>query len=145
AQLEAPNLAWYEVISSWLPANSWAWISGISFWVAVGMVVLPGIFRRRRAGWHQGVAALSFMIFLLSVPAQFGVHTRARIGYVLEKDAPLRLTPTANAQAVTRLAQGEPVRLERTRRGYALVKTSRGRGWLARDQFGLTSSTPTRS
>src|SRR5690348_16377807 len=35
AQLEAPELTWYEVVSTWLPANWWAWIAGISLWSAV--------------------------------------------------------------------------------------------------------------
>src|SRR4051794_5513301 len=26
AQLEGPDLAWYEVVSTWLPVNWWAWI-----------------------------------------------------------------------------------------------------------------------
>ena len=110
AQLEAPDLAWYEVISTWLPVSWWAWIAGVSLWLAVGMVLLPGILRRRKATWHQAIAALGLMVFLLSVPAHIGVETRSRIGFVLQKDTPLRLTPTLEAQAVTRLAAGEPAR-----------------------------------
>ena len=137
AQLEAPELAWYEVISTWLPVNWWAWIAGVSFWLAIGMVTLPGILRRRKTTWHQAVAALGLMIFLLSVPAQVGVHTRARIGFVLQQDAPLRLTPTRDAQTVTRLASGEPARWVRARGNYVLIRTSRTRGWIEREQLGL--------
>ncbi len=85
AQLEAPDLAWYEVISTWLPVNWWAWIAGVSLWLAVGMGMLPGILRRSKATWQQAVAAVGLMIFLLSVPAHFGVETRSRIGFVLQK------------------------------------------------------------
>jgi tetratricopeptide (TPR) repeat protein len=140
AQLEAPELAWYEVISTWLPANWWAWIAGTSLWLAVGMVMLPGILRRRKAAWHQAVAALGLMVFLLSVPAYIGLHTRSRIGFVLQKDTPLRLTPTREAQAVTRLAAGEPARFVRTRGNYVLIRTNRTLGWVEREQFGLTSA-----
>src|SRR4029077_15258806 len=76
AQLEAPDLTWYEVVSTWLPVNWWAWIAGISFWVAVAMVMLPGILRQPKRAWHQAVAALGLTIFLLSIPAHIGVHTR---------------------------------------------------------------------
>ena len=139
AQLEAPELAWYEVISTWLPANSWAWIAGVSLWLAVGMVMLPGILRLRKAAWHQAVAALGFMAFLLSVPAYLGIHTRSHVGFVLQKDVPLRLTPTLEAQAVTRLAAGEPARFIRTRGNYVLIRTNRALGWVEREQFGLTA------
>jgi len=137
AQLEATDLTWYEVVSTWLPANWWAWIAGISFWVAVGMVLLPGIFRLPKASWHQAVAALGLTIFLLSIPAHIGVHTRARIGFVQQKDTPLRLTPTKEAEFVTRLAAGEPARLERQHGQFLLIRTSRSVGWVEREQFTL--------
>jgi len=137
AQLEAPDLAWYEVVSTWLPASWWAWIAGISLWLAVGMGMLPGILRRPKATWHQAVAALGLMVFLLSVPAHIGVQTRSRIGFVLGKDIPLRLTPTLEAQAVTRLAAGEPGRWVRARGNYLLIQTSRALGWVEQEQFGV--------
>ena len=137
AQLEAPDLAWYEVVSTWLPANWWAWIAGISLWLAVAMGLLPGILRRPKATWHQAVAALGLMVFLLSVPAHIGVQTRSRIGFVLGKDIPLRLTPTVEAQAVTRLAAGEPGRWVGARGNYVLIQTSRALGWVEQEQFGV--------
>ena len=142
AQLEAPELAWYEVISTWLPVSWWAWIAGGSLWLAVGMGTLPGIMRRRKTTWQQAIAALALMVFLLSVPAIFGVQTRSRIGFVLQPDTPLRLTPTLEAQAVTRLAPGEPARWLRTRGDYVLIRVSRTLGWVARDQLGLICPKP---
>ncbi len=137
AQLEEPDLTWYEVISSWLPATWWAWIPGVGLWLAVGMGMLPGILRRRKTTWHQAIAACGLMVFLLSIPAHIGVETRSRLGFVLEKDTPLRLTPTLDAQAVTRLAPGEPARWVRARGDYVLLRTGRTLGWVKRDQFGL--------
>jgi hypothetical protein len=139
AQLEAPELVWHEVVSTWLPVNWWAWISGLSFWLAVAAAMLPGILRWRRAGWHQAVAALGFTVFLLSLPAQFGVHSRSRLGFVLEKNSPLRLTPTQEAQWLTRLPAGEPARLEAVRGKYVLIRTNRSTGWVEKNQFGLIS------
>jgi hypothetical protein len=137
-QLEAPDLSWYEVISTWLPVSWWAWIAGLSLWLAVGMGMLPGILRQRKATWHQAVAAVGLMVFLLSVPAHFGVETRSRIGFVLQKDTPLRLTPTFEAQALARLAAGEPARLVRTRGIYVLILARGTLGWVEQDQLGLT-------
>ncbi len=138
AQVESPELTWYEVVSTWLPVNWWAWIAGLSFWLAVAAGTLPGLLRFRKAVWQQAVAAFALAIFLLSLPAHVGVDTRSRLGFVLQKDAPLRLTPTEEAQYVTRLAAGEPARVERSRGKFLLVRTSRARGWVTREQFGLT-------
>lgn len=142
AQLEAPDLTWYEVVSTWLPANWWAWIAGISFWIAVAMVLLPGIFRRPKAAWHQAVAALGLTIFLLSIPAHIGVHTRSSIGFVQQKDTPLRLTPTKESQFVTRLAAGEQARIERKRGNFLLIRTNRSSGWVEQGQFALICQRP---
>ena len=64
--------------------------------------------------------------------------TRARIGFVLEAETPLRLTPTAEAEAVTKLAAGEPGRMVRGRGNYVLIQTRRASGWVAREKFVLT-------
>ena len=136
AQIEAPQLAWYEVASTWLPVNAWAWLAGASLWVAIGIVMLPPIFRWQRRGWHQAVAALGLAVFLVCIPAMFGVNTRARIGFVLEKNTQLRLTPTRDAQTVTMLGAGEPARIERARGNFLLIRTTFGRGWIGREQFG---------
>lgn len=139
-QLEAPELAWYEVGSAWLPAQGWAWIAAGSLWLVVGTLTLPAILRWRKSPWQQAVAALGLAVFLLSIPAHAGVVTRSRLGLVLEKDTPLRLTPTAEGEAVARLAAGEPGRQVRARGNYLFIRTNRAAGWVERDQFGLVCS-----
>jgi hypothetical protein len=135
AQLESPDLTWYEAVSAWLPPSWWAWMAGIGLWVAVGLTTLPGIFRWRRTGWQQSIAAFGIMVFLLSVPAQLGVFTRSRLGFFLEKETELRLTPTEEGQVIARFAAGEPARRERSRGNYVLVRTNRGLGWVDREKF----------
>jgi len=137
AQLESPELTWYEVVSSWLPLNWWAWTAAATLWLAIGLGTLPGIFRWHKLAWHQAVAAVALAIFLLSVPAQFGLSTRSRIGFILQKDVPLRLTPTHEAQYVTRMASGDPARLLRVHGSYYLLRTNHSSGWVQSDQFGL--------
>lgn len=141
AQFSMPDLAWYEVCSTWLPVNAWAWIASGGFWLAVGLVALPGIFRWRKAGWHQAVSAAAFALFLLAVPALLGVHTRARLGVIRLADTPLRLTPTGEAQAVAKLPAGEVVRWERSRRDYLYVRAGNdAAGWVRRSEFGAIAS-----
>jgi tetratricopeptide (TPR) repeat protein len=139
AQLDAPDLAWYEVCSTWLPVNDWAWLAAGSFWLAVAMLLAPPALRWRRADWYQGAAAAGFAIFLLTLPALGGVHTRSKIGIVLSSETPLRLTPTADAQVLTRAPAGETARLERERGGYVYIRTAGAAGWVERGQFGLVS------
>jgi len=136
AGISKPDYSWYERTSEWLPINAWAWLAGISLWVAVGMALLPGVFRWRKAAWQQAVAALALALFFLSLPAHYGVLTRTRIGFVLEKNLPLRLTPTAEAEVLMKLAAGDPVRELRVRGDYVLVRAVEGQGWLERSKVG---------
>jgi len=140
SQLDAPDLGWYEICSTWLPVNAWSWLACLSFWLAVAMVMLPGILRWRKADWHQGVAAAGFAVFLLTIPALAGVQTRSKIGVVLTKETPLRLTPTSEAQILTRLPAGESARLERERGQYVFIRTSAAAGWIERAQLGLIAA-----
>ena len=135
--LDAPQLTWYETASTWLPTNSWAWIAGAGLWLALGMVTLPTVLRWRKAGWHQPMAAVGLVIFLLSLPAHVGVVTRAQIGIVLDRKTPLRLTPTEDADSLVTLAAGEPARQLRVQGDYAFILTQGGTGWIERDKFGL--------
>lgn len=141
-QLESPELAWHEVVSTWLPLNAWPWIAGCSLWLAVGLVLLPGMFGRVKAAWHQAMAAFALMIFLLSLPAQFGIASRQSLAFVLREETVLRLTPTREAQVLTRLAPGEPVRCQEKRGAYVLVRTSRFTGWVQEDEIGRVCPSP---
>ena len=138
AQLEGPNLGWHEICSTWLPPNTWALIGAASFWLAVAMIILPGVFRWRRADWHQGLAAGGFAIFILILPALIGLHHRSQIGVIVTKDTSLRLTPTQEAQVLGKLPAGTMVRHERRRGDYTYVRTaSDAAGWIRNLDFGL--------
>ena len=139
AQVDAPSLKWFESVSTWLSPTAWVWLVGFTLWLAIGLLILPGVFRRRLTGWHQWLAALSFGLFLLSLVANVGVISRTEIGFVLKKNTPLRLTPTHDGEIVSTLAAGEPARQIRTRGSYVFIRTLGGSGWLDRADFGLIS------
>ena len=137
AQVDEPELRWFETASTWLPPNAWVWLAGTSLWLAVGALVLPQVFRWRKSGWQQTLAALGLCAFIFSVTANLGVVSRTDIGFVLKKNAPLRLTPTSGSELTFTLSAGEPVRRLKTRGNYFFVRTPMAAGWIERDQVGL--------
>lgn len=140
AQLNGPELAWYEVCSTWLPPGVWGWLAAGSFWFALALVLLPGIFRWRRSDWQQATAAASLAVFLLTTPALLGVMTRSRLGVVRAADSALLLTPTRDGQPLLRLAAGEMAREVGRRGDYVRVRTGSDlEGWLRREEFALVS------
>jgi hypothetical protein len=137
AQVDEPELRWFETASTWLPPNAWVWLAGASLWLAVGTLILPRVFRRRKSGWQQTLAALGLCAFILSITANVGVVSRADIGFVLKKNAPLRLTPTSGSELTSTLSVGEPVRRLKTRGNYFFVRTPMAAGWIEKNQVGL--------
>ena len=137
AQIEAPELAWYEVISTWTPSAWWAMLTALCLWTLATLVAVPGIFRHRRTSRNQALAAIALTLLLLSLPAHYGWYTRSKIGIVLDQNTPLRLTPTELAQEVTRVGAGDPGRCERMLGNYCYVRFRTASGWIARDEFAL--------
>jgi hypothetical protein len=136
-QVDSPQLKWFETASTWLPPNAWVWLAGASLWLAVGLLVLPGIFRRRVAGWHQFLAALAFGFFLFSLTANAGVVSRTHIGIVVKKDVPVRLTPTRDGEVISTLAAGESARLVQRRGNFVFIRTTAASGWVEPGEFQL--------
>jgi len=136
-QVDAPALKWHEIASSWLSPNAWIWLASASLWLAIGMMVLPGILCKHKANWHQFFAAVAFGIFLFSLACNYGVISRTNIGFALKKNVPLRLTPTHDGEIICTLAPGEPLRSIRSRGQYCLVQTAGASGWLQTNEFRL--------
>ncbi len=136
AKLGAPVLGWHEQYSAWLPSAIWLAAAMLGLWGGVSLLVLPRLLGWRRADWHQGVAALLLAIFLLSVPAIYGLTQRAQIGVVLEEETPLRLMPTREGETLVKVAAGEVARVEKVRGDYLYVRAEGDRaGWLRRTDF----------
>ena len=142
AEIGEPEWTWYEAASTWLPSGTWALAGGMSLWSAVALMTVPGLLRWRKAVWPQALAAASLCVFLLCVPAHIGILTRAKMGFVLEKKVPLRLTPTEEAERVATLGAGEPVRKIGALGEYYLIRTQQGTGWVERTRVGMISSDP---
>ena len=137
AQIDTPQLKWFETASTWLPPNDWVWIAGASLWLTAGVLVLPPVFRRKKSGWPQALAAIGLGIFLASLAANLGVVSRTNLGFVLNRNSELKLTPTREAEIISTLSAGEPARKLRTHGNYFFIRTENGSGWIDRSAFGL--------
>jgi hypothetical protein len=101
--------------------------------------VLPSVFRRKKSCWQQTLAAVGLGIFLASLTANFGVVSRTSLGFVLKKNAELKLTPTRAGEIVSTLNAGEPARKLRTRGNYFFIYTDGVAGWIDQSEFGLVN------
>jgi tetratricopeptide (TPR) repeat protein len=137
AQVAEPQLKWFEAASAWLPLDAWVWLAGGGLWLAAGALVLPRIFRRRKTGGQQWLAAFGVAVFAFCLTANFGVVSRTNTGFVTGKNVPLRLTPTRAAESLGTLADGEPARVLRTRGDYYFIRTAGEAGWVEQKSFGM--------
>ena len=97
----------------------------------------PSVLRLRKSGWQQALMAVGLGIFLLSLPANYGAWTRTSLGLVLAAETALKLTPTAEGEATTKLAAGEPARVLRSRGRYLLIRTRLATGWVEGEKIGF--------
>jgi tetratricopeptide (TPR) repeat protein len=137
AQVDEPELKWFETASTWLAPNAWVWLAGASLWLAVGALILPKIFRRNKPSNLQLLAAFGFALFLFSVTASVGTMSRTNLGFVVKRNAPLQLTPTRDGEMLLTLTSGESGRVLKTRGGYYLIQTANATGWVEHSNFGL--------
>ena len=143
SSLEHPELAWYEICSTWLPTSWWGWLAVVCFWGSATLLILPGALRWGRSDWHQGLASAGFAVFLLVLPALAGVWTRSRLGVVLSSPTPLRLAPAEHAQFIGKLNPGEAVRREGRRGGYYYVHAGNDiAGWVKPGEVGWIAEMP---
>jgi tetratricopeptide (TPR) repeat protein len=137
AQVEAPELRWFESASLWLPPDAWVWLAGAGLWLAVGVLVLPRVLRWKKSGGQQTLAAFGLCVFLFSLTANFGVVSRTNLGFVVKKNVALRLTPTSGSELISTLISGEPVRRITARENYLFIRTATASGWVERGQVGF--------
>ncbi len=135
-QLVQPQSPWYEQFSEWLSPAVWLIGASISLWGGITLLCLPRLMGLRRAGWHQGVAALLLATFLMSIPALIGLRSRSSIGVALDDETKLLLTPTRTGEELTKLPGGEVARVERERGNYYYVRADGDRaGWVDKRDF----------
>ena len=135
-QFSELSVTWTEKYSTWLPVNLWAGLAAVSLWLAVALVLLPGIFRWRKSVWPQLLAAVALGTVVLTLPALAGIHGRTKLAVIRAVNVPLRQTPTLTAQVRSRFAAGEMVRCQSVRGKYYFVRTANDEtGWVAQDQL----------
>jgi hypothetical protein len=142
ASLNVLLLRWWEIFSSFLSPNTWAWLAAGSFWLVILVaVVLPVTLRWRRTSWSQSLVAFGLGIFLLALTGAYGVQTRTRLVVISVPSAVLLQAPAVHAPVVSKLNAGDVARTEFARGNYFFVRTGTGDfGWLEKSQLSHITS-----
>ena len=129
--VERPALTWAEDYAGFLGANAWLVIATAAFWVALLGLLIPRLRRGAPSEWQEKMVVAAATVFLLALPGLWGGHLHARRAVVRQSEVSLRLTPTARAEAIVGIAEGDVVRTDRPFNGYVRVTTADGKsGWL---------------
>lgn len=136
AGLTEPEWVWHEKYSALLAPDAWLWTATGAFWLAIALLALPPLLKRKRTAWTQGGAVVAIGVFLLTVPALVGIMSRGKVGVVLAAETILRLTPTKEGEMLGKLAEGELARVEKSRGEYVYVRGASDRaGWVRGEEF----------
>lgn len=126
-----PPANWLERYASFLPSDAWTLAAAAAFWTAVAALLVPRMTGRRPGPWANALLLAGLTAFVLALPGIWGAHSRADRAVVRRAETPLRLTPTADGEAVGSFEEGDMVRAGRKLNGHVRVRASDGRaGWV---------------
>jgi tetratricopeptide (TPR) repeat protein len=128
--ITVPDPSFLEHVTAFLNVDAWAWLLTFFGWAALSLLLLPRLFR-----WRGATPWLLFTLALLlsatAVAALVTAHRHARDGVVLHADTQIKLSPTADSQAVGTLAAGDVGETLDEHNGYYYIRASDGRlGWV---------------
>ena len=126
-----PPSKWLERYASRLPSGAWTLAAAASFWTAVAALLVPRLTGRRSGPRSNAVLLIALTALVLALPGIWGAYSRTDRAVVRRPETPLRLTPTAEGEAVGAFEEGDMVRAGRTFNGHVRVRASDGRtGWV---------------
>lgn len=126
-----PATTWLEHYASFLPSGAWTLAAAAAFWTAVAALLVPRMRGRRPGPWSNAALLIGLTAFVLALPGIWGARSRADRAVVRRPETPLRLTPTAEGEAVGSFEEGDMVRAGRKLKGHVRVRASDGRaGWV---------------
>ncbi len=135
ANAPTPDATRLDRYSALLGRNSWTWLVTIAGWSALYLAFLPSLFRWRGAlPWL--IFSAMFAITIAGGIGWWGAQQHAHDGVVLQADASLLFSPTANSPAVTTLQNGEVAQtLEQHGEYYKVHTMSGATGWVAASSY----------
>lgn len=129
--VERPGATWTETYASVAGADLWLLVATLSFWAALGAVLLPRIRRQPAGEWNQRLRVTALTLLALCIPGLWGARSLAHRAVIRKTEISLRLTPTQLGEATQAVNEGDVVRTGRPFNGHIRVTTSDGKtGWL---------------
>jgi tetratricopeptide (TPR) repeat protein len=128
--LTAPDPTFLERVIAWMSLNAWTWMLTLFGWASAYLLFLPRLYR-----WRGALPWLLFTVCVIlsgiAATALWQDHLHSHDGVVLRADTQLKLSPTANSQAIGVLQAGETAEALRQHSGYYYIRASDGRlGWV---------------
>lgn len=136
--LRTGKMSLIERYARYLNVNTWTWLAVATFWSMVTLVLLPRLQGMRRP-LCNGLAVLCLLGFIASKTALYAYHLESQQGVVISEEAPLKIAPTANSNALIYVQGGELLTLDGDSfEDYLRVETLQGQsGWINKNDFSL--------
>jgi tetratricopeptide (TPR) repeat protein len=133
ADLDAPENGPATRLGLRATVGFWSWTASAGFWIALGVLVLPRLFRGGNLATRL-VGILAAGAFAASCIALYGYHIKAAEAVVLESDTALRVAPSEQSNEYGYLPAGEVARIAKQHQDYVFVNTGNGKsGWVRAD------------
>lgn len=129
------GVGWFSY-AKMLSLNSWAWLSSVSIWLTMGLLILPRLYGLKRVS-VTALTGFSILAVLVSLPALLTRQSETYEGVILEADTMLKVAPTTHSPAVSYLQPGTVALIEKEHPTHYFVEGPRGQeGWVAKESLG---------
>ena len=136
AELHEPAPGLTTQLSMYLPIKVWTWILVGGFWLALALLVLPGLYGGANILTHIAVAVAIAALLCASV-ALVGYHKISGTCIVLAEDTPLRVSPTAESSERGFLPAGTQASIRKEHGSFVFLDLSDGDvGWVQTSEIG---------
>ncbi|MDR1192533.1 MAG: tetratricopeptide repeat protein [Verrucomicrobiales bacterium] len=140
--LPEPAVAWWQRPLLVFGRDTWAWLGGAALLLAMLAVFLRGAWlnfgdaEKCPHRWFHGAVTVSGLALALSIGGALAQGERADRQVVMTNDAPLKVSPFADAGDLASLREGELVKPLKRHNDFVFVKNTAGqKGWVAREKL----------
>ncbi len=136
AGLAAPMPAWWQPAAGAMTMNEWAWSGSLALAFVCAVSLLSRFLPTRLRRPVKALSVVCVLAVALSISALWLRWPELSRAVVLNSHATALIAPAENAEPVFSPVEGEIVTVNKTFRGFVLVRTADGRsGWMARAEI----------
>ena len=135
AQVPESHGSWLDALALSQNVNTWAWLGVIAFWLTIGFIFIPRLYR-----WKSPLRSFLVLFFglctIISGVSLYGYHKMSKEGIALHKETVLKLAPSSASPTEGFIPAGSMAVVQREHGNFFQITTANNeQGWVSKNDF----------